>query len=117
MNAKAAAWADLFAAADTYVPAIDDPATIARLTGLSQYPSGVLQSQLPGGMKALAEGTSKVLGILMGGAAIAFSTLDLLENLHNHDYWSVAMDFAYIGSVVATWIGQALDNAFMYSFS
>ena len=49
----------------------------------------------------------------MGGIAIAFSAEDLKDNLHNQDYWSAAMDIAYMGSVVLTWIGQAIDNAFI----
>jgi RHS repeat-associated protein len=113
LHANAVALSDLFAGIDTYLPAIDDAATISRLTGLRLYPNGVFQSQLPGGMRALAEGASKVLGVLMGVAAIAFSLVDLGENLHNHDYWSAAIDGAFIGSILLTWFGQALNNEFI----
>ena len=113
LNIAAAKYADLFASLDTYLPAIDDPTLIALLTGLSEHPSGVFQSQLPGGMKALAEGFSGLLGLGLNVTAGLFSYLDLRENLHNHDYWSAGVDVLNMGAVASNILGWILDNEFL----
>jgi len=113
LDIAAAKYADLFAAFDTYLPAIDDPAIIAILTGLSKHPSGVFQSQLPSGMKALAEGVSDLLGVGLNIVAGVFSGLDLAENIHNHDYTSAGIDILNIVAVTANLLGWVLDNEFL----